>query len=115
MPAFDKDLLSATIDTNGIAWVTYAGSPFTVWQLVESDATGTVTRRSSSHSDLLLEPVIQAGSCCWMLCVQYCADGDQPSFTLDALTEVWLIGVNRLSERFPAILADWSTTAEGNV
>jgi len=46
VPAFDKDLLSATIDTNGIAWVTYTRPPFTVWQLMESDATGSVTRRS---------------------------------------------------------------------
>lgn len=115
MPAFDKHLLSATIDTNGIAWVTYAGPPFTVWQLVDSDAPGTVTRRSSSHSDLLLEPVIQAGSCCWMLCVQYCADGGRPSFTFDALTEVWTIGVNTLSKRFPAIWADRPPTAEGIV
>jgi hypothetical protein len=115
VPAFDKDLRSATIDTNSIAWVIYAGPPFTVWQLVESDPTGTVTRRSSSHSDLLLEPVIRAGSCCWMICVQYCADGGRPSFTLDALTEVWMVGVNTLSERFPAILADWPTTAEGIV
>ncbi len=115
MPTFDKDLLSATIDTNGIAWVTYAGPPFTVWQLVESDATGSVTRRSSSHSDLVLEPVIQAGSCCWMLCVQYCADGGQPAFTLDALAEVWTIDVNTLSKRFPAIWADSPSTAQGVV
>ncbi|WP_152555476.1 hypothetical protein [Sphingomonas sp. FUKUSWIS1] len=115
MKVFDKDLLSATIDTNGIAWVTYAGPPFTVWQLVESDATGSVTRRSSSDSDLLLEPVIRAGSCCWMLCVQYCGDGKPPPFPLANLAEVFLVGINTLSERFPAIAADRPTTAESIV
>ena len=68
MPTFDRELLSATIDRNGIAWVSYAEPPYTLWQMVESDAVGTVKRRSSSDSQDVLEPIVRAsdlvtGSC----------------------------------------------------
>ena len=111
MPTFDRELLSATIDRNGIAWVSYAGPPYTLWQMVESDAAGTVKRRSSSDSQDVLEPIVRAGPCHWKLCVQYCGDGEPPAFPLSALAIVFEVGVNTLSKRFPAISAERPTTA----
>jgi hypothetical protein len=115
MSTFDKGLLSATIDANGIAWVTYAGPPFTLWQLLESNAVGAVTRRSSADSSDVLEPIFRAGPCCWILCLQYCGEGVPPSFPLATLAQVALTGINALSERYPAISTDWNVVTEGVV
>ena len=107
MVEMDKALLQAVVDNNGIAWINYPGPPYILWQLVEVDSSGNLTKHSSAPpKDQMFDPVFRARSAHWKLAVQFCGDGVTPGMTLEVMGEVACAGINALASRFPGFFED---------
>ena len=103
MADFDKEQLQATVDGNGIAWISYPGPPYILWQFVEVNPAGDVVKFSSQPSaDQVFEPIIRAQSAHWRLAVQFCGDGRAPDMTFEVIADVAAAGVNALAHRYPS-------------